>query len=94
MRKLITFILLAAAFVGGYHLGRQPDSPDLFAWAQQAYQQASQAGRQILAMTHGEPNNLLQQTCPDKLKVDVDGKTYVLSADGGNQVAAAEAARP
>jgi len=36
MRRLIGIILLICAFAGGYHLGRQKDSPDLIGYAQQA----------------------------------------------------------
>lgn len=36
MRRIIGFILLTAAFLGGYHLGRQDNSPDLIGYARQA----------------------------------------------------------
>jgi len=36
MRRLIGFILLSVAFLGGYHLGRQENSPDLIGHARQA----------------------------------------------------------
>ena len=36
MRRLIVIILLICAFAGGYHLGRQKDSPDLIGYARQA----------------------------------------------------------
>ncbi|MHC4982738.1 MAG: hypothetical protein ACYTF6_06175 [Planctomycetota bacterium] len=31
----MTTILLASVFLGGYYLGRQPDSPDIFGWFDQ-----------------------------------------------------------
>jgi len=37
MRRLLAIILSVGAFLGGYHLGRQPGSPDLFGWAQETY---------------------------------------------------------
>ena len=36
MRRIVGFILLTAAFLGGYHLGRQKGSPDLIGYARQA----------------------------------------------------------
>ena len=34
-------MLLSAMFLGGYYLGHQTDSPDIFAWAKEKYQQVS-----------------------------------------------------
>jgi hypothetical protein len=36
--KLLRFILLLAAFLGGYYLGHRPDSPDIFVMAKGAWQ--------------------------------------------------------
>ncbi len=36
MRRLIGIILLVCAFAGGYHLGRQKNSPDLIGYARRA----------------------------------------------------------
>ena len=49
MKKLIFIVLLAAAFVGGYHLGRQPGSPDIVGWGRDVYDQASGAGQHVAA---------------------------------------------
>jgi len=48
MRRLLVFLLLAAAFVGGYHVGRQPGSPDIIGWAQDAYPHVVEAGRDVV----------------------------------------------
>ena len=37
--KLLRFILLLAAFLGGYYLGHRPDSPDIFAMAARAWRE-------------------------------------------------------
>jgi hypothetical protein len=47
MRLAILLILLCAAFLGGYYVARLPGSPDIFGKAQQAYNSASDAGRQL-----------------------------------------------
>jgi hypothetical protein len=36
MRRIIGLALLIGAFLGGYHLGRQKDSPDVIGYARQA----------------------------------------------------------
>lgn len=48
MRKIIGLILLSAAFLGGYWCGRQPGSPDIFAWLQRTMPQVAQAGEKII----------------------------------------------
>ena len=49
MKTMILLILLGAAFLGGYYLGQQPDSPDIFGWASKTYHQVSAAGREVTA---------------------------------------------
>ena len=39
--RLILLILLSAAFLGGYYLGQQPNSPDIFGAAAKVYAKAS-----------------------------------------------------
>jgi hypothetical protein len=36
IRRLFALIILLAVFTGGYHLGRQPESPDLIGGARSA----------------------------------------------------------
>ncbi len=45
MKKIIALILLSGAFLGGYQLGRKPDSPDLIGWLGRAYARAVSTGR-------------------------------------------------
>jgi hypothetical protein len=39
--RLIRLIIMMAVFVGGYYLGRQPNSPDIIAWGRGACQRIS-----------------------------------------------------
>jgi hypothetical protein len=47
MRLTILFILLLGAFLGGYYSGQQPNSPDVFGWAQGAYESVCDLSDQI-----------------------------------------------
>ncbi len=79
MRKLFTLILLAAAFVGGYHLGRQPDSPDIIAWGKDACVQAADVTKQVISLAKDRSDG---KSGP--MRVQVGHKTYtVSSADMG-----------
>lgn len=49
MKTIFLLIVLTAAFLGGYYLGQQPDSPDIFGMAGKAYRQASDIGHQVSA---------------------------------------------
>lgn len=46
MKRVLTLFLLTAAFLGGYYLGRLPNSPDIFAWGRRTFDQAVDMGRQ------------------------------------------------
>ncbi|MDY6914319.1 MAG: hypothetical protein SVT52_07685 [Planctomycetota bacterium] len=56
MRRLILLILLVAAFLGGYHLGRRPNSPDIFARANSLSDKAQQAGQRLAVMIQADDN--------------------------------------
>lgn len=58
MRRLITTFLLLVAFLGGYYLGRQPESPDIFAWARGAYHQVDQATQEIVDKAEAEDTSV------------------------------------
>jgi len=55
MRRLLVTILIVGAFLGGYHLGRQPGSPDIFGWAQRNYPAAAEAFRSAADSLSSEP---------------------------------------
>jgi len=55
MRKILGFILLVATFLGGYHLGRQKDSPDLIGYTKQAGVAIAEAATNIYnSMSNGQ----------------------------------------
>lgn len=58
MRRLLRFILLIAVFLGGYYLGRLPNSPDIFDYARQAYRRAVQAGERVSARARHDESSL------------------------------------
>lgn len=45
MKRVLTLLLLTGAFLGGYYLGRLPNSPDIFAWGRQNFDRAVEMGR-------------------------------------------------
>jgi len=54
MRKLILLVMLTGAFLGGYYLGRKPDSPDIFSVAKQHYDKAVEVSRKISHFVEGK----------------------------------------
>ena len=74
MRKLILLILLAAVFLGGYFLGHAPDSPDIFAWAQDAYEK-------VVAQDSSDADSLcaeaaLQSVCAEPICIRIGERVY------------------
>lgn len=47
MRRLLRIIFLLAAFLGGYYVGRLPDSPDIFGRAADVYHRADKTATRI-----------------------------------------------
>jgi hypothetical protein len=45
MKRVLMLLLLVGAFLGGYYLGRLPNSPDIFAWGRQACDRAVEMSR-------------------------------------------------
>lgn len=78
-KRLFIMMLLSGAFLGGYYFGHQPDSPDIFAWAQDTYGQANDAGNKLSAIINGEPGNVLETVGGEDVAVEVDGKVYYVS---------------
>ena len=48
MRRLLVSIFILGAFLGGYYLGRRENSPDILAWAQDAYPRFAEASEDLL----------------------------------------------
>ena len=62
MRRFLRIILLLAVFVGGYYVGRLPNSPDIFAWGADFYRRVDTATRDITAKSKAENATLAEAT--------------------------------
>ena len=60
MRRLFRTILLVAVFLGGYYLGRKPNSPDIFAWSVDTYHRVDKATKDITAKAEQDETNVAQ----------------------------------
>ena len=54
MRRFLRVIVLMAVFLGGYYVGRLPNSPDVFGWSVDVYHRADRAAREISAKAKAE----------------------------------------
>lgn len=48
VKRLLTLIVISATFLGGYHLGRLPNSPDLIGWGKQAIDRSAAVCRRVI----------------------------------------------
>lgn len=82
MIRAIFMLLLVAAFLGGYHVGRLPGAPDVFAWADQTFQQARQAAGKAVDTATKTPRPLVRKAASHAVRqstsavVEVAGKLY------------------
>ena len=81
-RRLFTLLVLGSVFVGGYYVGRLPGSPDIFAWAQRAYQQASEAS---YAVRDAVSDHAGQGHAPKGLDMAAQGNALGAELDGVSQ---------
>jgi hypothetical protein len=80
MKKLIVLILLAAAFFGGYHVGRLPGAPDLTAAAQKICGQIRAASKNLPAVVRPDkPTVSAAANHAQEILIKVDGKVYSLA---------------
>lgn len=49
--------ILLGVFLGGYYLGHQPESPDIFASINEGYQQVSQLAETVAAITESQADD-------------------------------------
>jgi len=76
--RLIRFILISAAFLGGYYLGHRPGSPDIFGIAGDLWQQvrpADDASSEDVATDAGEDLGT-----PSALRAEGDTDPTILEA--------------
>ena len=69
MRRLLAIILSVGVFLGGYYLGQQPGSPDIFGWAQKNYPVVAAAIEGVAQSLSGEPGGAVEGS------VDVSPRT-------------------
>jgi uncharacterized protein (UPF0333 family) len=62
MLRLLRLIILMGVFVGGYYLGRMPNSPDIIAYAKDACHAAGDASSDISAKAKAEGTSIPQAT--------------------------------
>jgi predicted esterase YcpF (UPF0227 family) len=48
VKRLLALILLTGAFLGGYYLGRLPESPDIFAWGRNAALRSAEIAQDVI----------------------------------------------
>ncbi len=60
MWRLLRLIVLTAVFLGGYYLGRLPNSPDIFAWSAGVYHRVDKATKDITEKSKAEKTNVAE----------------------------------
>ena len=62
MKRLLGAIFLAAAFLGGYHLGRMPGSPDVIGAAREVASDAACVVREVTPVVEEEITRAVDDT--------------------------------
>ena len=83
VRKFILLILLMGAFLGGYHLGRTPGSPDVFSHARRTYRRASHAGKALAGFINARSHDVGEIYPVQDGAARVDTDTH--QVDGGGE---------
>lgn len=80
MKRAFVLLLLVAAFLAGYQLGRRPDSPDVFAYVRKSPDWVAEVAETIKRQPplSGEtPDAALQQDAePGRIAVRIGDKVY------------------
>jgi len=76
MKRLLISMLLAGAFLGGYYLGHEPDSPDIFGWAKKTYARLSDRQDETTGRAQAPAALAWQDKTPDQIVVEVGGELY------------------
>ena len=87
MKRLIIMLVVAGAFLGGYYVGHQPGSPNIFLWVQQTYGQIAEAGSGLGAVVKKEAGKASEGVKAAKHTVCINGRTCVVGADNQEQAA-------
>ena len=65
IRRFIVSIMVTGAFLGGYRLGQNPNSPDVFAMATKGYAFAAEAGKTLVKVLGVQDGPLSQASTQD-----------------------------
>ncbi len=60
IRRFVLSVMLAGAFLGGYRLGQNPNSPDLWGMATKGYVITAEVGKKLVTVLGGEIGPLTQ----------------------------------
>ena len=90
MKRLLTLMLLAGAFLGGYYVRGLPGSPDIFdsdclKWLEKGYRQARQLGEGFVSTAQQAPTRLAQQPArPTGTIIEIGGRLYRIGGELGD----------
>lgn len=83
MKKLIVLTLLSASFLGGYHLGHLPDSPDIFGIARDACGEIREGGAELMSAAESAAEQLSKtEKVAPPTAVEVNGWAYQAAPAG------------
>ncbi len=76
MIRLITIILVTAAFVGGYYAGRLPGAPDIFEVGKDVYVSVDSLGKEFTGAGNDSSNMLAGNSATRNTTSRLGGKFY------------------
>ncbi len=76
MIRLITTILVMAAFVGGYYAGRLPGAPDIFEIGDDAFARVDSLGQDFIDAENDSPKILANDSETPNATQRLGGKFY------------------
>ena len=80
--KWIIVLMCASAFLGGYILGQQGDSVDVFSWAEKSYKDLFQQGTQLAPnIADNTPILAPKSEPPRQAIVEIAGKLYRIGTE-------------
>ncbi len=65
IRRIVVSIMLTGAFLGGYRLGQNPNSPDVWAMATKGYTFTAEVGKKLVTALGGKVGPFVQTSAKD-----------------------------
>jgi len=65
IRRFVVSVMVTGAFLGGYRLGQNPNSPDVFGMASKSYAFAAEAGKRLVKVLGVQDGPVSQTTTTD-----------------------------